>query len=319
MTITQAPSAPLVAVVGATGRQGGSVVRALAESDKPYRIRGFTRDATKPAAKELVKLGVEIVVISLVVENKENVYQAFAGADAAFASPFFEHFDADREIAEGKLLIDAAKASGATRVVWSGCEPASQISGGKYVHLYHWDSKALVTQYGRASGIPFVEVQVAHYAQNGPAPRMTLRPSKQDDGSFLVCWPMKPTTVIPVIDVAHDYGLFVRQVLEAPVFPNGSTVAAYGEKIALGDMVAQFAEITGKKCVFQQISIEEFQKKVGAFVPPHFVLAMADVSQYLEEYGHMAGHTSTSPELLARRPRTWAEFAKVQDWSPLFA
>jgi uncharacterized protein YbjT (DUF2867 family) len=89
MTITQAPSAPLVAVVGATGRQGGSVVRALAESDKPYRIRGFTRDATKPAAKELVKLGVEIVVISLVVENKENVYKAFAGADAAFASPLF--------------------------------------------------------------------------------------------------------------------------------------------------------------------------------------------------------------------------------------
>ncbi|KAJ7312295.1 hypothetical protein DFH08DRAFT_717747, partial [Mycena albidolilacea] len=229
---------------------------------------------------------------------------------------YVEHFDADREILEGKLLINAAKASGTTRVVWSGCEHASQISGGKYVDLYHWESKALVTQYGRVSGILFVEVQAAHYAQNGPAPRMTLRPSKQDDGSFLVCWPMKPTTVIPVIDVTHNYGLFVHQVLEAPVFPNGSTVAAYGEKIALGDMVAQFAEITRKKCVFQQISIEEFQKSSGR-------LSRSTSCSPWQMYPNIwksvdVRHTSTSPELLARRPRTWAEFAKVQDWSSLF-
>jgi uncharacterized protein YbjT (DUF2867 family) len=84
MTISKDPSATLVAVVGATGTQGGSVINALVESDKPYRVRGFTRDAAKPAAQELVKLGVEVVVVSLVVENKEEVYKAFVGADVAF-------------------------------------------------------------------------------------------------------------------------------------------------------------------------------------------------------------------------------------------
>jgi uncharacterized protein YbjT (DUF2867 family) len=84
MTITQDNSAPLIAVVGATGAQGGSVVRALAESDKSYRVRGFTRDATKPAALELSKLGVAVFVVSLVVENKEEMYKAFVGADFAF-------------------------------------------------------------------------------------------------------------------------------------------------------------------------------------------------------------------------------------------
>lgn len=83
MTISKDPSATLVTVVGATGTQGGSVINALVESDKPYRVRGFTRDGAKPAAQELVKLGVEVVVVSLVVENEE-VYKAFVAADVAF-------------------------------------------------------------------------------------------------------------------------------------------------------------------------------------------------------------------------------------------
>jgi uncharacterized protein YbjT (DUF2867 family) len=84
MTIAQTGSAPLVAVVGAIGAQGGSVIRALAESDKPYRIRGFTRDVTKAAAEALKNQGVEMVAVNLVVEKKDEVYRAFAGADFAF-------------------------------------------------------------------------------------------------------------------------------------------------------------------------------------------------------------------------------------------
>jgi hypothetical protein len=63
--------------------------------------------------------------------------------------------------------------------------------------------------------------------------------------------------------------------------------------------------VTGKKCVFQQISIEEFQNKVRAFVPQHFVLAMADVSQYLEEYGRMCilVHSATVFNNMMRK--TW--------------
>jgi uncharacterized protein YbjT (DUF2867 family) len=88
MTITKAQSTPLIAVVGATGVQGGSVIKALSESDKPYRIRGFTRDVAKPAAEALKKRGVELVAVNLVLENKEEVYKAFVGADYAFVSCF---------------------------------------------------------------------------------------------------------------------------------------------------------------------------------------------------------------------------------------
>lgn len=89
MTISQDLSAPLVAVVGATGVQGGSVIAALSESDRPYRIRGFTRDPTKPVAQELAAQGVEIFAVSLVVDNATKVFEAFAGANIAFVSLLF--------------------------------------------------------------------------------------------------------------------------------------------------------------------------------------------------------------------------------------
>jgi uncharacterized protein YbjT (DUF2867 family) len=86
MTISQDPTAPLAVLVGITGLQGGSVARALIDSEKPYRIRGLTRDATKPAAKAFADQGVDIVTISLTIENAANVREAFKGADIAFVS-----------------------------------------------------------------------------------------------------------------------------------------------------------------------------------------------------------------------------------------
>jgi uncharacterized protein YbjT (DUF2867 family) len=86
MPITSNLAAPLVVVVGSTGNQGGSVIQALAESDREYRIRGLTRDVTKPAAQKLAGEGVEMVNVSLTVENADAARTAFAGADIAFVS-----------------------------------------------------------------------------------------------------------------------------------------------------------------------------------------------------------------------------------------
>jgi uncharacterized protein YbjT (DUF2867 family) len=86
MTISNDSSAPLVVVMGVTGNQGSSVIQALSESDKPYRIRGFTRDTNKPASKELAAQGVEMVAIEPKVENKAQVLQEFKGAKIVFVS-----------------------------------------------------------------------------------------------------------------------------------------------------------------------------------------------------------------------------------------
>ncbi|KAF8197705.1 hypothetical protein K438DRAFT_1967266 [Mycena galopus ATCC 62051] len=59
---------------------------------------------------------------------------------------------------------------------------------------------------------------------------------KQADGSFVLAWPVGPTTVVPLIDADRDYGIFVRHALELPAFPDGGQFMAYGENIVLQDL-----------------------------------------------------------------------------------
>ncbi|KAJ6535771.1 NAD(P)-binding protein, partial [Mycena capillaripes] len=234
MTISDSPSAPLVAIVGITGKQGGSVARALIDSDKKYRIRGFTRDAQTPVATAFAALGVELIAVSLTVGNEDGVRKAFAGSDIVFAMTQFEsHMSKDQEIAEGKVMVDAALAAGVSLFVWSGLESLTalstgrlsftDLSAGRLSLVAFFDSKAAVSDYARASGVPLAIVQAGYYASNVlRAAPYVLRP--QADGSFLYCLPMAGSTRVPLIDVESDYGLYVRAAIESPALGAGSEV-----------------------------------------------------------------------------------------------
>ncbi|KAJ6476367.1 NAD(P)-binding protein [Mycena sanguinolenta] len=320
MTIIQSKSAPLVAVVGATGVQGGSVIRALSESDKPYRIRGFTRDPTKAVAETLKKSGVDMIAINLVLENKEEVFKAFAGADYAFlCTNFLEHLDGERESSEGKMLIDAAKAAGVQGVIWSGLASVKKISGGKYSRVAHFDYKAQVSDYGRASGVPFVEVQAGFYATNllGNVPPWL---TKTLDGTHVLAWPVRPNTIISVIDMEHDFGLYVRSALELPVFPHGSVVRTTSEDITVEEMARQLSQVTGKKVVFEQVTAEvAVNNFVAVGFPSAAATGLVEGLLFHAEFGFFGGQSSSSRETLARPTRTFTEFVKGADWSKVLA
>ncbi|KAK7065011.1 NmrA domain-containing protein [Favolaschia claudopus] len=285
MTITpENHSAPLVAVVGATGKQGGSVIQALAASHKSYRVRGFTRDATKLAAQELRKLGVEVVQVAFVVDNKAEVDEAFSGVDFAFlVTNFWEHFSLAREVAEGKLMIDAAKASRVSGIMWSGLPSFTKLSVGKYTNVYHFDGKALVTEYGRQSGVPFVDVQAGFYGTNFLAsPHAPVKRASE----FVLALPMKASTVVPFLDADRDYGLFVRYVLELETFPDGAEFVAYSEKLTMQELVDRWARATGKNIKYEQPSMEEFKQKFeDANLPPHILLDMVEALSGWDEFG----------------------------------
>ncbi|KAF7293595.1 hypothetical protein MIND_01138600 [Mycena indigotica] len=314
MTITKDPAAPLVAVVGATGTQGDSVVLALTESDKPYRIRAFTRDESKPAAKALAEKGIEVVAVALSVENSGAVFKAFEGADYTFlVTNWAEHGDPPRETTEGKLMIDAAKAAGVKGIVWSGLPSIDALSGGKYKNVGHFESKARVSDYGRASGVPFVDIQAGGYASNM---RTFMRPVKISEDTWAVNLPLPPTTRMPIIDAERDYGLFVCKALELPVFPDKQTWATFGELISFEDQTKQLSEATGKKVVFNQIPSAVFGEGVkSAGTPPHIALAIEEVFTSVGEFGYFSEGTVISQEGLARQPRTWKQYVQAQDWS----
>ncbi|KAJ7174643.1 NAD(P)-binding protein [Mycena filopes] len=322
MTIATTSSAPLVAVVGATGIQGGSVIKALAESTREYRVRGFTRDVKKPASESLATQGVEMVAVNLVVENKDEVYRAFAGADFVFlVTNFWEHISMEKEIAEGKLLVDAANAAGVKGIIWSGLMPVNKLSGGKYVHVLHFDSKAAVTDYGRKSPAPFVDVQAGLYSTNFTAAGNHSMLAKQADGSYAIAWSMKADTIIPIIDMESDYGLFVRRVLEAPVFPDGEEVLTSSEDITVEDLARQLSEVTGKRVAYKQTTAEKWwgTTVAAAGLPPAIATEIIEGFQFFDEFGYYGGKPSSSREGLGRPTRSWREFVKAADWSKALA
>jgi len=316
MTITQDASAPLVVVVGSTGAQGSSVIKALSESDKPYRLRGLTRDINKTAAKDFTEKGVEMVAIEPNPDNKELVIKAFEGADIVFAVTVLAM--QGLEVAEGKMLVDAAKATNVKLFIWSGLESMLEASGGKYTNVAHFDGKNEITQYAKASGIPrVVNVSISGYMENFT--NLTVTPRKQPDGSYAIFCVSPPDDAHPVIYARSDYGLFVRKAIEAPAGREPEDIFAYSEIISWTEQAQQLSEVTGKNVKYIQQSNEDFVKQLTSFgLPEPVVMAILNMWLGASEFGYWGKKDITSSPIgLARKPLTWREFVKATDWSKI--
>src|SRR6202034_2826440 len=109
----------IIAVLGATGAQGGGLVRAiLADPNGGFAARALTRDVNSAKAKELAKLGAEVVGAD--VDDPESVEKALDGAYGAFCVTFsWAHFSPEKEMADAQNRAQAAKAAGLQHVIWS--------------------------------------------------------------------------------------------------------------------------------------------------------------------------------------------------------
>lgn len=118
---------PVVAVVGATGAQGGGLVRALlADPEARFAARAVTRDPGAPAARALAALGAEVVQADLA--DEESLARAFEGAHGAFCVTFFwAHLSPEQELAHARNLAGAARAARVSHVVWSTLEDTRRL------------------------------------------------------------------------------------------------------------------------------------------------------------------------------------------------
>src|SRR3954471_14648711 len=109
----------IVAVVGATGAQGNGLVRAiLADTSGQFAVRAITRNPGSDKAKALAAAGADVVAAD--VDDEASLARAFAGAYGAFCVTFFwDHFSAEKEVAEAGHMARAAKAAGVKHVIWS--------------------------------------------------------------------------------------------------------------------------------------------------------------------------------------------------------
>ena len=103
----------IIVVFGATGVQGGSVVNSILSDPKTaneFKIRGITRDPSKPNAKALSARGVECVAAD--INSKDQISAALKGAYAVFAvTNYWETMDGEVEKKQGRAIADVSKVS----------------------------------------------------------------------------------------------------------------------------------------------------------------------------------------------------------------
>lgn len=112
----------IIAVVGATGAQGGGLARAiLSDPDTDFAVRALTRKPDSEPAQQLAEQGAEVVAADL--DDPDSVREAFTGAYGAFCvTDFWEHFSGERELAQARSMATAARVAGVAHTIWSTFE-----------------------------------------------------------------------------------------------------------------------------------------------------------------------------------------------------
>ncbi|CAI9533665.1 unnamed protein product [Staurois parvus] len=253
----------IIVVFGATGAQGGSVVKALLQ-DSSFVVRAVTRDVTKPAAQKLKEAGAEVVAADL--DDETSVKAALKRTDGAFVvTNFWEHMDKDKEVKQvtnnandftlGKQIADLCKQQGLQHVIYSGLENVHKLTGGK-LEVLHFDSKGKVEEYFRQIKVPMTSVRLAFYFENF----YTLcRPQKCQDGkTYQLVIPMGD---IPMDGISvTDLGPVVCSILKSPSEYIGKDIGLSAEKLTINQYAKITSKVTGKTIVDSKITPEAYEK-----------------------------------------------------------
>jgi len=254
----------IIAVLGATGAQGGGLVRAIcADPDGGFRARALTRDPGSEAAKSLAKLGAEVVAAD--VDDPESLKRAFAGAYGAYCVTFFwAHYSPEKELAEAGAMAQAAKAAGVRHVIWSTLEdtrlrvPLSDdrmpTLHGKY-KVPHFDGKGEANALFTKAGVPTTFLNTSFYWDNFI--HFGLGPKKGSDGKITLALPMgdKKLPGMAAEDIGRcAYGIFKR----GPELI-GKTVGIAGEHLTGSQMAASLSKVLGREIGYTAVPFDVFR------------------------------------------------------------
>lgn len=254
----------IIAVVGATGAQGGGLVRAiLADPNGGYTARAVTRKIDSDKAKELARLGAQVVAADL--DNPESVKKAFEGAYGAFCiTNFWEHFSVDKEMAQAKTMAEAAKAAGVKHVVWSTLEDTRKTVPlsdqrmptlqGKY-KVPHFDGKGEADRFFVEAGVPTTYLLTSFYWENFI--HFGMGPAADQSGNLAITFPIGNAKFpsIAVEDIGKcAYGIFKRSAEFV-----GKRVGIAGQHLTGDEMAAAFSRALGREVRYNAIEPEVYR------------------------------------------------------------
>lgn len=255
----------IIAVLGATGAQGGGLVRSiLADKSGDFTARALTRDVNSDKAKALADLGAEVVAVD--IDNYESLKKAFEGAYGVFAVTFFwEHFSPAKENAQAESIAKAAKADGVKHIIWSTLEdtrnwvPLSDnrmpsLGDGKY-KVPHFDGKGESNKYFTEQNLPVTFLLTSFYWDNFIY--FGMGPKKGPDGKLAITIPMgdKKLPGIAAADIGKSaFGIFKK----GNEFI-GKTVGISGGHLTGKQMADSFTKALGQEVVYNAVPFDVFR------------------------------------------------------------
>lgn len=256
----------IVAIVGATGAQGGGLARAiLSDRSGPFSVRALTRRPTSGPAQCLAEQGAEIVAADL--DRVETVKRAFDGAHAVFCvTNFWEHHSPDRELAQAQVLAQAAACAGNEHVIWSTLEdtrlwvPLGSCQmptlKGRY-KVPHFDAKGEANAAFTDRHVPATFLMTSFYWDNyihfpGMGPR------RDRSGVLTLTMPMGDKRMPGI--AAEDIGRCAYGVLRAGGEYVGRTVGIAGEHLSGLEIASALSRSLGEPVRYADVTPEVYRQ-----------------------------------------------------------
>ncbi|WP_159517893.1 NmrA/HSCARG family protein [Sunxiuqinia indica] len=248
----------IIAIVGATGSQGGGLVKSiLNDRDGEFKVRAITRNAKSDKAKKLAELGAEVVEAD--VSNIGSLTKAFEGAYGAYCVTFFwEHFSPEKEKVHAKNMAEAATKAGLKHVIWSTLEDTRKwvsLDDDRMPTLMdhykvpHFDAKGESNSYFEKSGTPYTLLYTSFYWDNFIY--FGMGPQKGDNGKLAITFPMGDKK-LPGID-AEDIGKCAYGIFKAGDQFQNQSVGISGQHLTGQEMADGFSKLLGKPVVYNDI------------------------------------------------------------------
>jgi uncharacterized protein YbjT (DUF2867 family) len=254
----------IIAVLGATGAQGGGLARAiLADKSGEFAVRALTRNVDSDKAKALAEKGAEVVAAD--IDDYESLKKAFTGAYGVFAvTNFWEHFSAEKEIAQAASIAKATKEANVKHVIWSSLDdtrkwiPLSDKRMPTLQNKYkvpHFDAKGESNKFFIDSGVPTTILNTVFYWENfiyfGQGPK------KGQDGKLTMSLPMADKK-LPSI-ASEDIGKCALGVFKNGDKYIGKTIGIAGEHLTGKQFAESFSKALGEEVVYNSIPADVYR------------------------------------------------------------
>lgn len=256
---------PVIAVVGATGAQGSGLVRAiLQDPERRFTARAITRKPDSEKARALAEQGAEVVAAD--ADEAASLDGAFAGATGVFCvTNFWEHFSAEREVAQARAMAQAAARTDVRHVIWSTLEdtrlrvPVADdrmpTLHGKY-KVPHFDGKGEADAVFTEAKVPHTLLVTSFYWDN--LIHFGMGPKKDASGQLVFTLPMGDKK-LPGI-AAEDIGPCAFGVFTRGQEMIGRKVGIAGEHLTGTQMAAELSTALGQPVRYQAVSFDAFRK-----------------------------------------------------------